>query len=95
LIDIRGVTIVAITLSIFLSGMAMPLTFFPAWLRTAAHVLPFASIMQTPIDVWLGKHHGASLAGVLALQVGWGLVFLGLGRLALHAGRQKLVVQGG
>jgi ABC-type uncharacterized transport system permease subunit len=33
--------------------------------------------------------------GVIALQVFWALVFLGLGRLTLRAGRQKLVVQGG
>src|SRR3954453_10878416 len=56
LIDIRGVVTVSLTLGIFFSGMALPLTFFPGWLRTIAHVLPFASIMQTPIDVWLGKY---------------------------------------
>src|SRR3954451_18523540 len=42
MVDIRGVTIVALTLSIFLSGMALPLAFFPGWLRDVAHVLPFA-----------------------------------------------------
>jgi hypothetical protein len=35
------------------------------------------------------------LFGVLALQAFWALFFLGLGRVALNAGRQKLVVQGG
>lgn len=94
-VDIRGVTMVALTLSLFFSGMVLPLTFFPAWLRDVAHALPFASIMQTPIDVWLGKHHGPDLAGVLALQLVWALVLLGLGRLALRGGAKKLVIQGG
>ena len=94
-IDVRGVMIVSLTISLFFSGMVMPLTFFPVWLRTLAHALPFASLMQTPIDIWLGKHHGAALVGVIALQAFWAVVFLGLGRLALRAGRQKLVVQGG
>ena len=94
-VDVRGVMMVSLTVSLFFSGMVMPLAFFPDWLRTLAHALPFAAIMQTPIDIWLGKHHGAALFGVLALQAFWALVFLGLGRLALNAGRQKLVVQGG
>src|SRR4051794_18956948 len=72
-LDIRGVMTVSLTVSLFLSGMVLPLAFFPHWLRTTAHLLPFASIMQTPIDVWLGKHHGASLAGAIALQVLWAL----------------------
>jgi ABC-2 type transport system permease protein len=94
-IDVRGVLMVSLTLSLFFSGMVMPLAFFPGWLRTIAHALPFASIMQTPIDIWLGKHHGAALVGVIALQAFWALVFLGLGRLTLRAGARKLVVQGG
>jgi ABC-2 type transport system permease protein len=95
LLDIRGVMTVAITVNLFLSGMVMPLSFFPDWLRTVARGLPFAAILQTPVDVWLGKHDGAGLAGVIALQVLWALVLLALGRVALRAGARRLVVQGG
>jgi ABC-2 type transport system permease protein len=95
LVDIRGVVTLALTVSLFFSGMILPLTFFPSWLRAIAHALPFASIMQTPIDIWLGKHHGLGLTGTLALQLTWALVFLGLGRLALRGGTKKLVIQGG
>jgi ABC-2 type transport system permease protein len=86
---------VAITVNLFLSGMVLPLSFFPGWLRSVAHALPFAAILQTPVDVWLGKHHGAGLVGVLALQLAWAVVLLALGRVALRAGARKLVVQGG
>jgi ABC-2 type transport system permease protein len=95
LVDVRGVVTVAITTVIFFSGMVLPIAFFPSWLRTVAHSLPFASILQTPIDVWLGKYSGASLLGVLALQVVWAVVLLALGRVALRAGSRMLVVQGG
>jgi len=95
LLDIRGVMTVAITVNLFLSGMVMPLSFFPGWLRSLAHALPFAAILQTPVDVWLGKHQGAGLVGVLALQLAWAVVLLALGRAALRAGSRKLVVQGG
>jgi ABC-2 type transport system permease protein len=95
LLDIRGVITVAITINLFFSGMVMPLTFFPDWLRSIADALPFAAILQTPVDIWLGKHHGVDLLGVLALQVFWAVALLGLGRFALRGGSRKLVVQGG
>jgi ABC-2 type transport system permease protein len=95
LLDIRGVMTVAITINLFLSGMVMPLGFFPGWLGSFARALPFAAILQTPVDIWLGKHDGANLAGALALQMLWAVVLLGLGRLALRGGSRRLVVQGG
>jgi ABC-2 type transport system permease protein len=95
LVDYRGIVTVSLVVSLFFSGMIMPLPFFPGWLRTLAHALPFASVLQAPIDVYLGKHHGLGLAGTIAEQVAWALALLGLGRLALRAGRRKLVVQGG
>jgi ABC-2 type transport system permease protein len=95
LTDIRGVVTLALTVSLFLSGMVLPLAFFPDWLRAIAHALPFASIMQTPIDVWLGKHHGAGLAGILALQAMWAVVLIALGRVTLRLGAKRLVIQGG
>ena len=95
LTDIRGVVTVAITLGLFFSGLAVPIPFFPAALRSVARVLPFASILQTPIDVWLGKHHGATLALYLGLQLFWAIALLALGRVALRAGARRLVVQGG
>jgi ABC-2 type transport system permease protein len=95
LLDLRGVLILVIAVNLFFSGMIVPIAFFPHWLGHVAQVLPFAAILQTPIDVWLGKHHGWELAGVLALQAGWAVVLLALGRLGLRAATRKLVVQGG
>jgi ABC-2 type transport system permease protein len=95
LTDIRGVVTLSLTVSLFFSGMILPLGFFPPWLRAIAHALPFSSIVQTPIDIWLGKHHGAELIGMLGLQVLWAIALLALGRLTLRLGARKLVVQGG
>src|SRR5712691_8130412 len=95
LLDYRGIVTLSITVSLFFSGMILPLALFPVWLKTIAHALPFQSIIQVPIDVYLGKHAGASLAGVLVLQAFWALALLALGRAALAAGTRKLVIQGG
>lgn len=95
LLDYRGVMSLTTTVVLFFSGMAIPLRFFPHVLREVAYALPFASMMQTPIDVWLGKRSGSALAGVLALQLVWAVALLGLGRLTLARATRRLVVQGG
>jgi ABC-2 type transport system permease protein len=95
LLDYRGILTVSLVFSIFFSGMVIPIAFFPGWLAAIAHALPFASIVQFPVDVYLGKHTGLDLAAILALQAAWALVLLGLGRLVFAAGTRKLVIQGG
>jgi ABC-2 type transport system permease protein len=95
LVDYRGVETMAITAALFFSGMILPLSFFPGWLETLAHALPFAAMVQVPIDVYLGKHHGAGLLGVLLLQAAWALALLALGKLVLAQGTRRVVIQGG
>jgi ABC-2 type transport system permease protein len=95
LLDYRGTATVTVAVTVFFSGMVMPLRFFPHWLRELSYALPFGSIIQTPVDVWLGKRTGIELVGFIALQVLWALVLLALGRIVLARGTRKLVVQGG
>jgi ABC-2 type transport system permease protein len=79
----------------FLTGFMVPLTFLPQAPRAALQALPFAGVVQVPIDVFLGKHHGLGLLGALAFQAAWAAVILLAGRLLLAAAVRKLVVQGG
>lgn len=95
LLDYRGVVNVAALFWTFLCGSVVPLAFLPDGLRTAVEAMPFAAVLQVPIDVFLGKHRGLDLAGALAFQVAWAVALLGLGRLVLAAGVRRLVVQGG
>jgi ABC-2 type transport system permease protein len=95
LLDERGILRLAVTVSLFFSGMILPLTFFPGWLHAIAQALPFASIVQVPIDVYLGKHTGSGLAAALALQAAWAVALLAFARLALARGTRKVVIQGG
>jgi ABC-2 type transport system permease protein len=95
LLDYRGARNVSVVVALFFSGMILPLAFFPGWLREIAYALPFRAMMQMPIDIYLGKQSGASLAGALALQAFWALALLALARAALSAGTRKLVIQGG
>jgi ABC-2 type transport system permease protein len=95
LLDYRGILNVSALLWTFLCGSVVPLAFLPDGPRAAVEAMPFAAVLQVPIDVFLGKHRGLDLAGALAFQAGWALALLGLGRLVLAAGVRRLVVQGG
>ena len=94
-LDYRAASQISVVLGLFLSGFTIPIVFFPDWLEQAARVLPWASFVQIPIEVLLGKHEGWGLAGALATQLGGGLALLACGRLVLAAATRRVVVQGG
>lgn len=93
--DARGIGRLAWTLTIFLTGMLMPLAFFPDWIARALRSSPFAAMLNSPAEIYLGVVSGPALAGTLALQLFWAAALVGLTRLVLAAGVRRLVVQGG
>jgi ABC-2 type transport system permease protein len=95
LIDYRGAATLAMVASTFFSGQIVPIAFFPDWLALAAWALPFAAMVQAPIEIWLGHAQGLELLGLLGLQAFWAVVLLLIGRAVLAAGMRKLVIQGG
>jgi ABC-2 type transport system permease protein len=95
LLDYRGVGMLAIVVSLLFSGFIIPLPFFPGWLEAIARALPFAAVVQVPVDVFLGHVTGLDLAAALALQLAWALALLALARVALGAATRKVVIQGG
>ena len=95
LLDQSGVRMMAAALAVFFSGLALPLVIFPEPWRSVALALPWASYLQTPADIWLGKREGLDLLAGLAQQAAWIVVLLGLGQLVLRAATRKVVVQGG
>ena len=95
LLDQSGVKVMSGAFAIFFSGMMLPLVLFPGWLGTLAHALPWASYVQVPADIWLGKHVGADLVVALGFQLGWVIVLLAACQGVLRLATRKVVVQGG
>jgi ABC-2 type transport system permease protein len=95
LVDIRGVNALAASAWTMLSGFAIPIAFFPDALRDAIHLLPFVSMLELPMNVFLERVTGIDVMATLAVQAGWAAVLLVAGRAMLSAGTRKLVVQGG
>jgi ABC-2 type transport system permease protein len=93
--DHRGIASLSGLATNLLSGFVIPLAMLPDWVRTLVYVLPPASIIAVPVDVFLGKLNNAELIAALLLQGFWAVATLGAGRLVLAAALRKLVVQGG
>jgi ABC-2 type transport system permease protein len=94
-LDWRGLLTMSSALTTVASGFVIPLAFFPSWLATLFGALPWAAMIQIPIDVFIGRHTGATLASGLALQLGWAIALLAAGRVLLAHAEQRVVVQGG
>jgi len=91
-LDARGPLMLYTLLGVSLSGFVVPLDFFPSWLAAVQRALPFAGMVQGPIDVYLGTRSALS---VLAMQVLWAVALLVAGRALLVVATRRLVVQGG
>ncbi|GAA1243235.1 ABC-2 family transporter protein [Pseudonocardia aurantiaca] len=92
LLDVRGVLGVWGIVGGVLSGLVVPLAWFPAWAQAMLVWTPFPALFQTPIDVFTERGDGL---GLLATQLAWAAFLLLLGRLVLTRGARRLVVQGG
>jgi ABC-2 type transport system permease protein len=94
ILDIRGIEHISILLSLFFSGVILPLVVFPGWIGEFARATPWAATLQVPLDVWLGRHPGGA-AAAYAFQAAWAIGLLALGRLLTKSATRKVVIQGG
>lgn len=53
------------------SGSLIPLAFFPAWLRTIAYILPYASIYTIPTLILMNRYTSGELWTNLGIQLAW------------------------
>jgi ABC-2 type transport system permease protein len=95
LIEIRGLRQFAWLTAQFLSGTYVPLVLFPDWVEPVARALPYAAMVQFPIEIFLDMHTGVALLGIYARQIMWAAVLIACGRLVLARAVRKVVVQGG
>jgi ABC-2 type transport system permease protein len=90
-----GISRFAFGLISIMSGFVMPLRFFPDWFVTICELTPFPSMVNTPVEVYLGLLHGPALLQALLLQLLWFMILLAVGQVTLRRGVHHLVIQGG
>ena len=93
--NLWGSTMMKNAIIAFMSGALIPLSFFPYWIGTILQLLPFASLIYTPIMIGMGKYSGDKLFNVICLQVLWLGFFVILEKLIWHIVIKQLNIQGG
>lgn len=79
----------------FLSGGLVPLALFPDWLARLARVLPFRSIVDVPVSLYLGRIAPDRIAWELASQAMWAALLWCSGSLLWLQARKKITIHGG
>jgi len=79
----------------FLSGMIIPIAFFPSWLSAVALMLPFHACVNLPLQIYLGRFTPQEIIASFLTQLAWLAFFhFSLHYIAQGAYR-RLEVQGG
>jgi ABC-2 type transport system permease protein len=95
LTDYRGTMLLAVIITSVFSGFVIPIHFFPGWLEAVARATPFPAMLQTPVDVFVGRTSGTEIVTALAVQAAWAAVLVAASLATFAAGARKLVIQGG
>ncbi|MFN8389087.1 MAG: ABC-2 family transporter protein [Bdellovibrionota bacterium] len=93
--SIQGIARAKYTLIQLLSGLFMPLAFFPGWFRTVVDYLPFKLISYVPLQFYLGKVSGDQIGEVFLNQVFWIVTLVGLSHYFFVRAMRRLTLQGG
>ncbi len=94
-VDNRGVLLASLLLLSLFSGFIVPVNFFPDWLAAIARATPFPSMVQLPVDIFVGTATGTGILATLLVQAAWAATLLLVARGVFALGTRKLVVQGG
>jgi ABC-2 type transport system permease protein len=93
--DARGLGALAGAATLFLGGFVVPIRYFPDWLQPLVLSLPFASITQTPADLFVERVRGPDVVVPLLEQLAWAVVLLAAAQIATLAATRRVVIQGG
>jgi ABC-2 type transport system permease protein len=93
--DARGLGALANAATMFLGGFVVPIRYFPDWLQQVVLALPFASMVQSPADIFVERVQGTDLLGVVLGQVFWAIALLALAQVVVAVATRRVVVQGG
>jgi len=78
-----------------LSGLLIPIAFFPKVLRDLSRWLPFEHIAYTPLQIYLGKLSAGQALLAVGVSWTWVLLLLVAGHLWWNRAVQKITIHGG
>lgn len=79
----------------FSCGFLMPLAFFPEWLSNFLDYTPFPSMLNSTVEIWLGRQTGLEMWILILKQAFWCFVLFLIASFILNRGLKRLEVAGG
>lgn len=93
--NVWGLSISAEAIFELASGAILPLAFFPPFVAGIMAVLPFAQVIHTPVQIFLGRLEGEMVVSALGLQLFWAFTLFVVGRLLFSLALRRITVHGG
>ena len=78
-----------------LSGLVIPIPFFPSYLQKISNYLPFRYISDFPFRLYVGNYTLKEGVNGWILQIIWIIILIIIGRLLMKKALKKAVIQGG
>ena len=94
-LSIHGILHLKNTIVELLSGLLVPIDWFPVWFRTISRFLPFKMVAYVPLSIYLGRISGPEIYVALLRQAIWVVVLFVSGRLLWRFCQRKIMIQGG
>ena len=91
----KGIVNIIITLGDILSGIVVPIPFFPKFLQVISSCLPFQYISDLPFRVYVGNITVEKGLEGIAFQMIWIIIMIGFGHFLMRKNLERVVVQGG
>ena len=79
----------------FLAGQIVPLWMFPENIRRVIYFLPFRSIFDVPMSIYIGNFTGRELQLAVMQQVVWAVLLIFLGQFCWRMVQKHIISQGG
>ena len=95
LTNMWGLTQIMGAIMQLLSGMLIPIIFFPIWAQGIFKFLPFSSMIYTPTMIYVGKITGKELFNALMLQFIWIVILAFISKVIWKKLIKHLVILGG
>lgn len=94
--SVWGVNIVKETLILLLSGLSVPLAFYPKVIRNIVMLLPFSSIYNTPMSIILSRQiQEKEILTLLGIQAFWTVAIYFLAKIIYCRGLFHTIINGG
>lgn len=94
-LDEKGVVNMFMVVTDILSGLVLPIPFFPKFLQKICNILPFRYVSDFPFRLYVGNISLNEGINGIIIQIIWIIILFIIGKTLMNNALKKTVVQGG